>query len=372
MKKFQIILNILLFVLSIIFSGCNSSSTGPENGILEIIVSDQSNFDHVHCIIVKDSTIVWENDLIEEGIYFTEQVSLNSGNDYSAEIRCYVEHQMVFEAYHTGITIQNGETNTVLISPSVTIPLIPDNFIAISVSSIQINLEWSDNSFNEEGFLIERKTSEEEFFTQLVDLPLNITNYEDTNLEEGKSYYYRISSYNSAGESECSNIVTAFTYKIVGSLNIVSSCNDIVIYDNYAYIGSGSDLYIVDISDPTNPYEIGFTENGGKYIVTSGNYLYTCYSDHLRILDITDPIDPILISSTYFYGVSTDIDIFENHVFIASNYYGDPDLLVYDVTNTEAPTQICTFEIEGGCTGLTYYNDLVYLHSKSRRLKPLG
>lgn len=92
----------------------------------------------------------------------------------------------------------------------VTLPLPPSNLIATANSTNQISLSWTDNSTNEDGFKIERKTSTG-VYSAIGTVSPDLTSYIDTGLLPD-SYTYRIYSFNSAGKSlTYSNEVTVTT-----------------------------------------------------------------------------------------------------------------------------------------------------------------
>jgi hypothetical protein len=77
----------------------------------------------------------------------------------------------------------------------------------VSAAPTQIDLTWSDSSINEEGFKIERKSGTGAF-TLISTLGENVTAYSDSGLSSSTSYTYRLSSYNSKGNSNYSNEIT--------------------------------------------------------------------------------------------------------------------------------------------------------------------
>lgn len=83
--------------------------------------------------------------------------------------------------------------------PVEVIPLAPSNLSASLTSSTQVNLSWTDNSTNETGFKIERKTSGG-VYQIIATTGADITSFTD-NLPTNSSYSYRVYSYNSAGNS---------------------------------------------------------------------------------------------------------------------------------------------------------------------------
>jgi len=92
-----------------------------------------------------------------------------------------------------------------------TIPNAPDGLSATTVSSSQIDLSWTDNSSNEDGFKIERKTGSGGTYSQIATVGANETSYNDTGLSAATTYYYRVWAYNTAGNSSYSNEASATT-----------------------------------------------------------------------------------------------------------------------------------------------------------------
>ena len=84
---------------------------------------------------------------------------------------------------------------------SAIVPSAPSGLRATAASSNQINLAWTDNSNNETGFKIERKTGAGGTYVQLATMAANATSYNDTGLTASTAYYYRIRSTNSVGDS---------------------------------------------------------------------------------------------------------------------------------------------------------------------------
>jgi regulation of enolase protein 1 (concanavalin A-like superfamily)/transcriptional regulator CtsR len=93
---------------------------------------------------------------------------------------------------------------------SATIPTAPSSLSATAVSSSQVDLSWTDNSSNEQGFKIERKTGTGSY-SEIVQLGANVTSYSNTGLSGSTTYTYRVRAYNTAGNSAYSNEAGATT-----------------------------------------------------------------------------------------------------------------------------------------------------------------
>jgi hypothetical protein len=81
-------------------------------------------------------------------------------------------------------------------------PAAPSNLTA-KVTGKSIGLSWNDNSDNETGFAIERKTGSGAF-TQIATVGANVKTYTDSGLARN-TYTYRVRAFNNAGNSAYSN-----------------------------------------------------------------------------------------------------------------------------------------------------------------------
>jgi probable HAF family extracellular repeat protein len=105
-----------------------------------------------------------------------------------------------------------GQIHAVRLRPVNTLqpPAAPSALTATVVNATWINLGWSDNSDNENGFNIERRVSGGSF-AFLGNGAQNGTTFIDATVQGGTTYDYRIQAVNQAGTSTYSNIATATT-----------------------------------------------------------------------------------------------------------------------------------------------------------------
>ena len=75
----------------------------------------------------------------------------------------------------------------------------PTHVRATVVGGNRIDLQWTDNAYNESGFRIERKISG--VFSQIGAVGANVTRYSDTGLSSTANCAYRVKSCNAAGDS---------------------------------------------------------------------------------------------------------------------------------------------------------------------------
>jgi hypothetical protein len=92
----------------------------------------------------------------------------------------------------------------------------------------QLQLAWNDNSNNEDGFKIERKTGTSGNYGEIITLGINATSYTDSGLTDGATYCYRLRAFNSAGNSNyspegCATVKSTLSITKTGSGTVTSS-----------------------------------------------------------------------------------------------------------------------------------------------------
>jgi hypothetical protein len=97
--------------------------------------------------------------------------------------------------------------------PPVTPPARPTELTATASSPMQINLAWTDNSGNEDGFAIERCDKKKNCmnFVEIGRVGSDANSFQDLGLRIGTEFRYRVRAFNAAGNSDYSNIASAKT-----------------------------------------------------------------------------------------------------------------------------------------------------------------
>ena len=96
-------------------------------------------------------------------------------------------------------------------STTTVVPVAPSNLTGVVASSTQINLSWTDNSTNETGFKVERKTGTGTY-AAIGTTATDVSTFNDTGLTPSTTYTYRVYSFNAVGNSlTYSNEVTVTT-----------------------------------------------------------------------------------------------------------------------------------------------------------------
>src|SRR2546426_74150 len=131
------------------------------------------------------------------GVTTYQNTGLTAGTTYSYRVRAYA-------------AAATSDYATPVSAMPPTAPAAPSGLTATPVSGTEIDLAWTDNATNEDGFKVDRCqgvgcTS----FLEIATLGANVTTYQNTGLTVGTSYTYRVRAYNVGGSSAPSNAVPA-------------------------------------------------------------------------------------------------------------------------------------------------------------------
>ncbi|MBN1339478.1 MAG: alginate lyase family protein [Bacteroidales bacterium] len=124
-----------------------------------------------------------------------------------------------------------------LMGTGIVPPQAPDALSAVAVSDRQIELTWNDNSADEIGFIIQRKSGVSSYFT-LGKVDADVTSFTDQLfLLPNTTYTYRIQAFRGAANSAYSNEASATTFERETGLNDASQMNNhpdaIQLFQNY-------------------------------------------------------------------------------------------------------------------------------------------
>jgi glucose/arabinose dehydrogenase/subtilisin-like proprotein convertase family protein len=113
-----------------------------------------------------------------------------------------------------GVTSERVIQVTNTPTPTPTAPAAPSNMVADATSQTSVDLQWTDNSNNETGFVVQRSTAGAAFQT-IAQLGANTTTYTDGSVVASTTYSYRVNARNNAGASGNSNLASVTTPAVV-------------------------------------------------------------------------------------------------------------------------------------------------------------
>ena len=105
-----------------------------------------------------------------------------------------------------------GDGIKLMFVPPTSIPAAPSGLGAAAVSTSQINLGWTDNATNDTGYVVARSTISGGPYNDVARLLGDVTNYSDSGLSPGTTYYYVVRATNFLGASVNSVQVNSTTF----------------------------------------------------------------------------------------------------------------------------------------------------------------
>ncbi len=105
------------------------------------------------------------------------------------------------------IAVLYGSGSTTCSSP----PAAPSYLVASATSSSRIDLSWTDDSKDEDGFVVERKPASASTYSVIANLGAGASSYADQGLAAGSTYSYRVQAVGCGGGSSWAGPASATT-----------------------------------------------------------------------------------------------------------------------------------------------------------------
>ncbi|MBN1127347.1 MAG: fibronectin type III domain-containing protein, partial [Chitinispirillaceae bacterium] len=162
----------------------------------------------------------------------------------------------------------------VMVSTVPVPPEAPSNLTAYAFSWNLVSVYWYDNSWNEDGFYIERSLSESGPWTEIAQVGPDTYYYSNYDLAGNTTYWYRVRAFNSAGISAYSNIGSVTT--LVPNPPAAPSNLTAV-----SVMPTQVSITWQDNSDNEIDFHIERAEQGGEFTLIGVMYSgYTSYTDY--------------------------------------------------------------------------------------------
>jgi hypothetical protein len=155
-------------------------------------------------------------------------------------------------------------------------PITPSGAHATLITTNEIDLAWNDNSSNEDGWRIYRRTGGNTF-NLIATLPANTTSYQDkTGLQPGTSYDYHVQAFNVAGYSDFTGVTLQTASTLPGDTNgdgKVNFSDLLILAQNYRKTGASYSQ-----GDFTGDGTVGFAD----LLILAQNYGRASAADVLK------------------------------------------------------------------------------------------
>lgn len=192
----------------------------------------------------------------------TLQPNATSYNDPNiAENTTYSYTVEVFNA--NGITT----SNTLQVTTPILPPIAPSNLVVSNVTANNATLQWTDNSSDEVGFRLQRKTGAAGVYADLgtSNLAANTASTNDATIASNNTYFYRVAALKGTGMSE----VRAYSNEVQVSTDVPAAPSGLTLTAQTT--GSSIVLNWTDNSNNETGFRVLRSLNGniGSYVVVT-------------------------------------------------------------------------------------------------------
>jgi len=145
---------------------------------------------------------------------------------------------------------------------------------------------------------------------------------------------------------ESDSIIVQSLPILVSSYNLSYNVYDISLSGNYLFLATKSGLRIIDISNPSSPYEVASCDTGFYVddVHVQDNYAYivcsnkSTWDDFLKIVDISNPTTPAIVGVCSLNYDGDDVFVSGQYAYITRwcDYSYRP-LQIFDISNPSNP-----------------------------------
>ena len=149
--------------------------------------------------------------------------------------------------------------------------------------------------------------------------------------------------------------------KEVGFIRTQGQARSVAVSQGYAYVADfGFGLSIIDISDPGNPTEAGHYETSpyASTVAVSGGYAYVTDYYGFVIVDIRDPMNPVVVGNYETSDSAQGIAVNGGYAYVANSENG---LVIVDISDMESPAEAGHYDTAGDAWSVTVSGEYAYV-----------
>ena len=169
------------------------------------------------------------------------------------------------------------------------------------------------------------------------------------------------------------DVSVAATPQQSGHFETAGMVMDVELADGYVYVGNENQIFILEASDVTHPEAVGFYEatgNGegdGIRMDVVGDHCYIANGEAgLVILDISDKSNPQQIGQSDTDHIATDVHVVGNYAYVVDKENG---LVIIDVSNPMLPQQVGHYDTNDEAVRIVVRDDLAYIGDRFEDLQ---
>jgi hypothetical protein len=155
----------------------------------------------------------------------------------------------------SGSPCDSSASNSVSAVIAISVPAAPSDLTS-TVNGFDIALTWTDNSDNENAFVVERSVDRGDYMVIAPDLDADAQDYTDSNLVPLSSYSYRVKAVNSFGDSDYSNETSQYIPN--GAVTVTLNNHD---------AGEIADAFLLSTAPDINYGSTSYTTTYDRFIV---------------------------------------------------------------------------------------------------------
>ena len=145
------------------------------------------------------------------------------------------------------------------------------------------------------------------------------------------------------------------------SLGQQSKANCVEAIDNYAYFTSKNGLYVVDISNPSNPQNLGRVNGTSNFILENldadANILaVAAHEDGVFLYDISDP-ENLQLRSTINTNNAWGVRLKDGYAYIADELF----VKIYNISNSSNPAFINQIQTSNAIKDIALTDSFMYV-----------
>ena len=134
------------------------------------------------------------------------------------------------------------------------------------------------------------------------------------------------------------------------------------IQGDFAYLGVGPRIYVLDTSNPSAPIfmgQSGVMPGVVRSVIASVNYIYVANGKgYLRVIDVSDPTQPTEVASLVEYSHAQGLALDGTTLYIADNAFG---MRVVDVSDPLNPRKIGEVKVPGAAQSVDIEGSRAFL-----------
>jgi hypothetical protein len=141
----------------------------------------------------------------------------------------------------------------------------------------------------------------------------------------------------------------AIYLKNIGVSHKPQEPSDLAVNEGFAYVLGREGLWVMDVSDPTHPIDVGFNpmlEN--KQVIIEDGYVYGIDAQGLWVFDLLNPIAPEFIGYKEIPNVPMELSIAEGFAYVRDDH---GILRIFDLANPTSITEVGVYDPPGQILG---------------------